>query len=801
MQINIYKYPFVIISVCFIIGIITGPYFISFPYSLWSTILFFLLSLFSYWTKRTKVLNIFLVCAIISAAILRYHLAADIFPKHHIINKNIESISCFEGLVIDYQYKENHRNKYLLKIEKIYHEDMDQFTCGKVLLYTKKMQKKFKYGDRIRVKTILEIPSGKRNPGQFDYRNYLLNQNIFYIARISHRDSIKLLEEKKGNWFIQMVIIPLRKYCQKAFNKYFDDQTAGLIMALILGEKQELDRHMIDNFKKVGVVHVLAISGLHVGFIITFIFSLLSLLRLNYHSKIWGLLIVLIIYIILVRFKTPVIRASSMAILYLLGQVLERKTATYNIIFAAMTMILLFDPRELFNPGFHFSFMAVLSIIYGYDKLNQLLPVNSYIEEKRKINQWLTFFRKWIWMPFLVSFAAVIGTSPLTLYYYGMFPVYALLANLIVIPLTGIIVFLSLFLLFISVLSDILSSGIAMMIQFVNQGLQLLVDSIANLPFALFLTPIPTPTQIGIMYLLIVLALNIRKKTKLISLMMFILVLIFVISIKSGGEQDLQVAFLDVGQGDAAFLRFPNQQTMLIDAGNRSFHWDQGSKTVLPFLQSVSALHINYLVGSHAHNDHIGGFLALINAISIDTLVLNGYQFKSKLYTSLLILAKDKNIPVKTVFKGDMLSPDPSCRVYVLHPDSNYIRAETFSGAECNNSSVVLKVQYGVNSILFMGDLEKTGEQPLLQYDYFLESEILKIGHHGSSTSSSDALLEKVNPLVALISVAKKNKFRHPSPRTLERLRRHGIQTYQTSREGAVLFTIGPEKITKIVWK
>jgi competence protein ComEC len=315
-----------------------------------------------------------------------------------------------------------------------------------------------------------------------------------------------------------------------------------------------------------------------------------------------------------------------------------------------------------------------------------------------------------------------------------------------------------------------LSSGIAMKIQFVNQGLQLLVDSIANLPFALFLTPIPTPIQIGIMYLLTVLVLNIRKKTKLISLMMFILILIFVISIKSGGKPDLQV-------------------------------WDQGSKTVLPFLQSVSALHINYLVGSHAHNDHIGGFLALINAISIDTLVLNGYQFNSKLYTSLLTLAKDKNIPVKTVFKGDVLSPDPSCRVYVLHPDSNYIRAETFSGAECNNSSVVLKVQYGVNSILFMGDLEKTGEQPLLQYDYFLESEVLKIGHHGSSTSSSDALLEKVNPLVALISVAKKNKFRHPSPRTLERLRRHGIQTYQTSREGAVLFTIGPEKITKIVWK
>jgi competence protein ComEC len=264
---------------------------------------------------------------------------------------------------------------------------------------------------------------------------------------------------------------------------------------------------------------------------------------------------------------------------------------------------------------------------------------------------------------------------------------------------------------------------------------------------------------------------------------------------------DLEVVFLDVGQGDAAFLRFPNQKTMLIDAGDRSFQWDQGEKTVLPFLQSVNALNINYLVGSHAHNDHIGGFLALVNAVSVDTLVLSGYQYNSKLYSSLIITAQMKNIPIKTVRRGDILSPDPSCRVYILHPDSHFIHAESFNGAECNNSSMVLKVQYGENSILFTGDLEESGEQPLLQYDYFLESEILKIGHHGSSTSTSEALLKKVNPLLALISVAKKNKFKHPSPRTLERLRINGIKTYQTSQEGAVIFRIGPERISKFFWK
>jgi len=796
-----YKYPFVFISFCLIIGIIAGKNLIFFPFSLWLTLIFFLLSLFLYWLKRTVVLNVFLVCTLICAASLRYHLSADSFPKHHLIHMKIENVSGIEGMILDYQYKKNHRNKYILKIEKIFNKDTARYSYGKTIFYTKKLEEKFTYGDRIRVYTSLEKPAAKRNPGQFDYRDYLANQNIFFIAHCSSADSIELIGERQGNWFIQSIIIPLRSYCHKTFYNYFDDETAGLITALILGEKQGLDPHMIDNFKKVGVVHVLAISGLHVGFIITFIFALLSLLRLDYHSKIWGLLFVLIIYIIMVRFKTPVIRASSMAILYLLGQVLERKTSAYNIIFAAMTMILLYNPRELFNPGFHFSFMAVLSIIYGYDKINLLFPLNHYVDERKINNRWLIYFRKLIWMPFLVSLAAVAGTSPLALYYYGVFPVYALLANLIVIPLIGIIVFLSLFLLFMGMISDILAAGLALMIQVVNQGLQQVVESIANLPVAALLTPIPTQTQIGLLYLLIVLTLNIRKNIKFVSLTMVILGIIFFISTRSERQLDLEVAFLDVGQGDAAFLRFPNQRTMLIDAGNRSFQWDQGEKTVLPFLQSVNALNINYLVGSHAHNDHIGGFLALVNAVSIDTLVLCGYQYNSKLFTSLLTTAQKENISIKIVSRGDILSPDPACRVYILHPDSHFIQAKTFHGAECNNSSLVLKVQYGENSILFTGDLEESGEQPLLQYGSFLESEILKIGHHGSSTSTSEELLEKVNPILALISVAKKNKFKHPSPGTLERLRINGIKTYKTSQEGAVMFRIGPEKITKIAWK
>ena len=792
------KYPFLSISICIITGILFGKYVIHFPLSVWLTLLFFCVSLALF---RTPVLNSMILVTLISAAALRYHVATVVHSPDHITTKKVNQISQYEGVIIDYQYKNDDRNKYIVSLKKVVIDDTIQSTSGKILIYTKNIQKKFHYATHIRVRGPLQAPSTKRNPGQFDYRQYCYNQDVFYTSQIIHSDSINVVNKSEGSWLSNLIIIPLREYCHKTFQSHLDKETAGLIMALILGEKQELERHLIANFKKVGVVHVLAISGLHVGFIITFIFALLSILRLNTHSKIWGLLLVLIVYIILVRFKTPVIRASGMAILYLVGQVLERKISTYNIIFAAMTFILLFEPRELFNPGFHFSFMAVFSIIYGYERLDRLLPLNQILAEKIKRKRWLTYFKKWIWMPFLVSLAAVIGTSPLTLFYYGLFPSYAVFANLIVIPLTGIIVFLSLFLLFVGGLSDVLASGLGQMILLINQQLQAIVEFFADLPFSSLITPVPTFVQIILFYMLILSLINMRRNVKQHLIIIFTIAFIFVLTVRSDIKRDLEIAFLDVGQGDAAFIRFPNQKTMLIDAGNRSFDWDQGERTVLPYLQSVNALHIDYLVGSHAHNDHIGGFLTLLDAISIDTLVLSAYLFKSNLYNMLLSKSIEKRIPIKTVFKGDVLKPDSTCRVYILHPDSAHIRSETFSGAECNNSSVVMKLSYGENHVLFSGDLEESGEEPLLAYENFLESEILKIGHHGSSTSTSDELLKRVNPILAIISVANKNKFKHPSPKTVAKLNRYGIRTYQTKYEGAIVFSIGPERITKINWK
>jgi competence protein ComEC len=504
---------------------------------------------------------------------------------------------------------------------------------------------------------------------------------------------------------------------------------------------------------------------------------------------------VLAIYIVLVDFKPPVMRASIMALLYLGAQIIQRKTNPAQILAAAAFLILLLEPRELFNPGFQFSFTAVIAIIFGYRKLSQLIPANYKILQSGMVRNILV-------NPLLVSVSAVIGTVPLTLHYYGVVPVIAVIANLLVIPLIGVNVLLGFFLLIFHPISFALCEGLGILINLIQYVLLWITEIFARIPFASLDYPIPDTAFIILLSsaLALITFFNMVHLRQLLPVFV-ILVAVYLLIRLIPNAPALHVTFIDVGQGDAAYLEFPNGATMLIDAGNANNYWDCGKKTVTPFLKYIGARKINYLVGSHPHDDHIGGFRSIINKFSVDTVVVSAYRYQSHNYSRFLHMCHTRAIPLRTVQKGEQLYPDSTCRVYILHPDSEHVHFSSGSGAECNNSSLVIKVQYGKNGILFTGDLEMEAEPALFPYSNFMECELLKIAHHGSKTSTSQSLLDFTQPLVAIISVAQKNKFKHPSPGTVNRLAANGIQTYFTSRDGALRFELARDKIKKIAWK
>jgi competence protein ComEC len=798
------KNPLILITVIFVAGILTGRFILPYPLSLWLLLILIVLPVCIWQLARfQKYSSLCILAELLVAGAVRFHLAAWLIPVQHLCNQDISRIEWIQATILETHYSRAEADRYVLAANLAGQSAGNKSVCGKILMQLPAGSSGYQYGQEVRIWGRLEFPPARRNPGQFCYRTYLASQDIHHYYGCEQIDSIMLVGQGDKNWFLARLINPLRDYCSGQFNYYLKRATAGLLNALITGEKQDLSQDTVTRFKELGVIHVLAISGLHVGYIILFVFTLLTVLRFSQKYKLMGLSLVLIIYITLVRFISPVLRSALMAILYLLGELSERKVSAYNILAGAALLILVWEPRELFQVGFQFSFLGILALIYGPARMDQLLPLARWLSNYFPGNPVLKYFVKGIWMPVQISLAAVLINMPLTMYYYGAVPSYAVIANLLVIPMVGIIVFLGIFLLLSTCFSNWLAAGIGGLINFLDGILMWITKLISGLPWGYLDVSYPAFWQVTVWTLAAFLLLNFRnrnaRKALLINLLLQIMLWIYT---PGQGKKILQAAFLDVGQGDASCLVFPNRKAMLIDAGDKFEKWDSGLNTVLPFLKNSSCgLHLQYIIISHPHDDHLAGFYTLLQKIKADTLIVSRYQYPSPAYADLLSLCRNQNVYVRRVQKGDYLYPDPSCRVYILHPDSSYTSSGSTDGATCNNNSVVIKIQYGHSGILYTGDLQMNAERSILIYEDFLECEILKLAHHGAANATSDNLLNEVRPLCGIISVGRKNKFKHPSPHTLNRFKSRGIPLYQTSREGAVIFKIGREQIRKVNWR
>ena len=800
MNLDFSKNPFIILTIVTIIGILIGKFLFSIEYAFWLSCIFIILFLFSSFIINSKNISLlFLFVSLIFIMAVRINVVYN-FPDNHIAFQDYSKIESITGKVIETKYKSNNKNKYTISVSNAEIDNQQIETNGKVLLSVVKVTQKFYYGDLLKIRCKLQEPKSQRNPGQFDYKNYLSGKDIFLISYINHIDSVDVLEQRAGNIFIHAIIEPLKNHFNQSINSFLSPENGSILRALLLGEKQDIDDETLNQFKNVGVIHVLAISGLHVGFIIIFVLIFLSFFRLNYKTKIYSLLIILFIYIVIINFKAPVIRASIMAALYLLAKLTERKISLFNIIFFAAFLLLVIDPRDIFNPGFQFSFAAVISIVYGYPKLNELIPLKMKLNSINKGSGIKGFFFKFIWDPLLVSLAAVLGTLPLTIYYYGIMPTYAIFANILVIPLVGLIVFLGIFLVVFALFSSLVAGSLGNLIDLLFDLLKYVISVFYEFPYSYFYSATPSIFMVLLMLILVYILFNIKSRSHQLSGIGIILVLLFININHSSNSNHLEVTFLDVGQGDACFIKFPNGESMLVDGGDATKDWDQGKNTIVPFLKFNDISRIKYVVASHAHNDHIGGLTEILNTVSVDTLVISSYEFITKKYKEMIEICEIKNIPIRYVEKGDLLYPDSSCRVYILHPSENFVKETDYSGVECNNSSIIMKIQYGENGILLTGDSEKKAEKAYTEYADFLECEIIKIGHHGSRTSSTQNMLNYVNPMVGVISVAERNKFRHPSPVTINKLRDNNIKSFLTSTNGAVKFQISPDKIKLINW-
>ncbi len=716
------------------------------------------------------------------------------FEPNHLIVVGIKKVTSFRGWISETHYRKDGDHQYIFELTAVERDSQWQPASGKILLKQRLLSGKLDYGSIIAIFGCPEMPPLPSNPGEFNYRRYLQMNNIYFQYCLHDELDYKILQGVNGSPWQYYIIQPVRNKIWSILDDHVPSPTVDILKALILGERQDIDRPIMESFQRSGVIHVLAISGLHVGFILLIFLMIFSILNLRYRLKIILTLLFLFVFVALIDFKAPVLRASIMAAIYFLAKLTERRGNALNIVGLAGLLILAFDPKQLFQAGFQFSFVAVGSILYGYPKLSRLLPRLSQY-------RWASLFNKFIGRPLIVSFTAILGTTPLTWWYYGTFQFGALFINLLIIPAIGLLVILTFILLTVGTLGFGFVDGLGLLLHKFFMGILTIIQFFSSLPMVQIDLPNPPITAILILSMGVILIFKLYNIRRLIYPALLMILVLLICILPDQKDEKMQVTFVNVGQGDGAIIQFPNQAVMVVDAGENNEALNAGQRYMLPLLKYYNINRIKYMVGTHAHSDHIGGISTILKKVRVDTLVLPDYQYENKLYSNMLKTAKNKNIPLLFKKRGDFLYPDTGCRVYILHPFGSYMEKHDQSGHEVNNSSIVMKIQYAETAFLLTGDLEMDAEQCLLNYDSFLRADVLKVGHHGSKTSTSEAFLSLIQPYYSIISVGRFNNFYHPSRRTVQRLIINQAHPFRTDYFGGLVFTSDGKNVKFIHWR
>ncbi|MGE5351788.1 MAG: DNA internalization-related competence protein ComEC/Rec2 [Acidobacteriota bacterium] len=646
-----------------------------------------------------------------------------------------------------------------------------------------------KPGQYVMLKGTFSKGRQRRNPGEFDYQNYLEERGISAVhTAFSTEDFSILFQAEKMP--MEEIVFSARKSIDEAFNRLHTKNCASLLRGFLLADRSEVDGQVQNDFINTGVVHILAVSGSNV-FLVIMIFTLLFG-RFNVVVRYLLTLSGLFLFLIITGSSPSVVRAVVMGAVASVAFLTNRSYNVFNLLAIAAVVILAFNPGQLFDPGFQLSFSAVLSIVVIYPHLKSLLDRLNI--KSATIYKLLLFIS--------VTIAAQIGVLPFTLYYFGRVSVVSLPANIFVIPLSFLISAVGIFTLVLSSVASYPASTYAAMNNLFADVLISITHFLGNLrvsylsisDFSLADLLISYTFLCG--YFILIKRLD-SLKAKAVTGVLCVLNIFLFCSLDNKSllpERELSLMAIDVGQGDATLVKFPDNTTILIDAGPVSPYFDSGENTIYPAINRLGIDKIDYGFISHVDNDHYSGFISLIKKGVIRKIFKPRLDKNFPKDISLEQFLKESRIPILYYRKGSLKFGN--ARLYILNTE------ETGKSRSLNDRSGVIKIVYGSTSFLFEGDAGKTEEGIMAEkYGDFLSSDLLKLGHHGSRYSSSYEMLKSVRPVYGLISAGLQNRFGHPSKETLERAGQFNIRLLRTDQEGAIILASDGDKIRKVTWK
>ena len=787
--------PALKLSIYFTLGIVLG-YLFYFPvyYLLGIALFLFLFILLTILLSKNlgRWNPLLWILLVIATSTLHYEVRTSHFSARHISNVlKCRNLTEIEGRIISLPERQEERTRFVLRVTSICWENQWHRAEGKIRVTIGENSDRVLYGDTIRLPGRLDEPHGLRNPGGFDYKAYLNRRGIYGTVFVKKASDVEILKHGEGNPFVSKLIWPIKRLMTKTINRNLKGPPAALLKGILLGERRNVPRSIEEIFRSAGVVHVLVVSGLHLGLVVFIFFNVFRAFRLPFNWAVGFTLVAILVYVFVTDSRPPVVRASVMAAVVLIGLTLERNVDLLNTIAFAGLVILIVSPQSLFDPGFRLSFSAVLSIAYLYPRLKEWLP--------QKLQRQYTWWRRWLFGGTIVSLSAQLGIAPIVAYYFYRVPIISVAANLLVVPWIGLILSLG----FAATIFGVISSHIALLLNAANwlalTYLIKIVSIFASLPVSTLHVPQPNVFFILGYYCILGMFANVRRvyrARRLVIIAGLIAANVWVWNhALSGGNTTLTVIFFDVGHGDAAFIQSPNGKTLLIDGGRKSRYFDCGERVIEPFLKKSGIRKIDVVLLTHPHADHLGGCLFVLRNVRIGQIVDCGFRYTSSMYKEFLHLIQEKDIPRQILGAGDEIEGFDPIRVQILHPTDDYVTPKGWAPYGLNNGSAVVRLHYGRVSFLFLADIETEADAELLDHKNMLKATVVKVPHQGSKTSSSEQLVKAIQPSVAIISVAEGNRFGHPSPEVVKRYERHGARVFRTDRHGAVIIKTDGEEM------
>jgi len=554
---------------------------------------------------------------------------------------------------------------------------------------------------------------------------------------------------------------------------------AAMGEALLLAQRDGLDPDLRDRFARAGLAHLLAISGFHVGLIAGGLLVLGRLLRLSQRTAALTSILVTGAYVLFLGAPHAAARAALQVGLVLVATMLQRPADPFALLAAAALLLTAIDPLAVLEPGFQLSFAGVAGIILLRRRILDQIPG----QRGRALRESLA-----------TSIAATIATAPVCVVHFGQVAPVGVIANLLAIPLTAVVVPA----LALTISMGTISSGLA---TFLGGGTGLLLDALGAVAATAAALPggsrfVPHDAVfgwvVGAAAVSAILLLPDRigagpvfrpaiRRVAAVGIVLAILVA-WPLAGSRIGNGALEIHMIDVGQGDAIAIRTPAGRWILVDAGPRSGRNDAGRTRVVPFLLRNGVRSLEAIVLTHPDADHIGGAASVLAAFPVGTLVDPGRATGKSMYLDLLGTAERKGTAWVAARAGREIDMD-GITIRVLYPRHDVLDEQH----DANAFSVAFHLAYGGFGALFLGDAPAAVEEHLAaMYGEGLRANVIKVAHHGSRTSTADALLDVVQPELALISAGRHNRYGHPAPEVLRRLDHHGVRVLRTDLRGTI---------------